>query len=73
MNKKRMERLAVLTQTDMPLWEQGIVFAGMDEAGRGPLCGNVVTASAALLLCRNFSTSKYSAPSPISSSGVNAK
>ena len=44
MNKKRMERLQVLTQTDMPLWEQGILFAGMDEAGRGPLCGNVVTA-----------------------------
>ena len=44
MNKKRMERLQILTQTDMPLWEQGILFAGMDEAGRGPLCGNVVTA-----------------------------
>lgn len=44
MNKKRMERLATLTKTDMPLWEQGIVFAGMDEAGRGPLCGNVVCA-----------------------------
>ncbi len=44
MNKKRMERLQTLIQTDMPLWEKGIVFAGMDEAGRGPLAGNVVTA-----------------------------
>lgn len=44
MSKKREERLAILTQTDAPLWEQGIVFAGMDEAGRGPLAGNVVAA-----------------------------
>ena len=44
MNKKREERLKILTQTDGPLWEQGIVFAGMDEAGRGPLAGNVVAA-----------------------------
>ncbi len=39
-----MERLQILTATDTPLWEQGIVFAGMDEAGRGPLAGNVVAA-----------------------------
>lgn len=44
MTKKREERLAILTKTDAPLWEQGIVFAGMDEAGRGPLAGNVVAA-----------------------------
>ena len=44
MNTKRIERLGVLCATDRPLWEQGIVFAGMDEAGRGPLAGNVVAA-----------------------------
>lgn len=44
MHKKRMERLSVLTATDIPLWDAGILFAGMDEAGRGPLAGNVVTA-----------------------------
>ena len=44
MNAKRMERLKVLCGTDGPLWERGIVFAGMDEAGRGPLAGNVVAA-----------------------------
>ena len=31
-------------QTDGPLYEQGIVFAGMDEAGRGPLAGSVYAA-----------------------------
>ena len=39
----RNERIAQLTaQYDMPLWRQGALFAGIDEAGRGPLCGNVV-------------------------------
>ena len=41
---KREERLQTLLQTDQPLWRQGIAFAGMDEAGRGPLAGNVVAA-----------------------------
>ena len=44
MTSKREERLQILTQTDLPLWQEGICFAGMDEAGRGPLCGNVVAA-----------------------------
>ena len=44
MNKHREERIAVLTGTDRPYWDAHIAFAGMDEAGRGPLCGNVVTA-----------------------------
>ncbi|MBR1584171.1 MAG: ribonuclease HII [Clostridia bacterium] len=44
MTKKREERLRILTQTDQPLWDQGVCFAGMDEAGRGPLAGNVVAA-----------------------------
>ncbi len=41
---KRDERLADLIRTDAPLWNQGVRFAGMDEAGRGPLAGNVVAA-----------------------------
>ncbi|MBR6185509.1 MAG: ribonuclease HII [Clostridia bacterium] len=41
---KREERLNALIKTDLPLWEQGVRFAGMDEAGRGPLAGNVVAA-----------------------------
>ncbi len=44
MTRKREERLQTLLQTDAPLWVQGICFAGMDEAGRGPLAGNVVAA-----------------------------
>lgn len=44
MTAKREERLRILTQTDAPLWERGLAFAGMDEAGRGPLAGNVVAA-----------------------------
>ena len=44
MTRKREERLHILTQTDGPLWEAGVIFAGMDEAGRGPLAGNVVAA-----------------------------
>lgn len=38
----RQARLQQLLEIDGPLWEKGVVFAGMDEAGRGPLCGNVV-------------------------------
>ena len=38
----RQVRLHQLLEIDGPLWEKGVVFAGMDEAGRGPLCGNVV-------------------------------
>lgn len=29
---------------DLALWEQGLVFAGIDEAGRGPLAGCVTAA-----------------------------
>ena len=42
--KKREERLESLLKVDRPLWESGTVFAGIDEAGRGPLAGNVVAA-----------------------------
>lgn len=44
MAKTRLERLNELILTDTPLWEKGIRFAGLDEAGRGPLAGNVVAA-----------------------------
>ncbi len=45
---KRQQRLMELTKTDEPLWAMGILFAGMDEAGRGPLAGNVVAACVAM-------------------------
>ncbi|MCL2545211.1 MAG: ribonuclease HII [Clostridia bacterium] len=31
-------------EIDRALWSEGISFAGIDEAGRGPLCGPVVAA-----------------------------
>lgn len=40
----REEKLRALIQTDLPLWTAGVRFAGMDEAGRGPLAGCVVAA-----------------------------
>ncbi|MCL2810922.1 MAG: ribonuclease HII [Clostridia bacterium] len=33
-----------ITEVDQTLWSQGVIFAGIDEAGRGPLCGPVVAA-----------------------------
>lgn len=40
----REQRALTLFQTDEPFWKQGLSVAGMDEAGRGPLAGNVVAA-----------------------------
>lgn len=37
-------RVQQLADTDKPFWTQGLVVAGMDEVGRGPLVGNVVVA-----------------------------
>ena len=37
------ERLFKLTEYERPLWESGVSVAGMDEVGRGPLAGPVVT------------------------------
>ena len=33
-----------IAQIDREFWSQGLSFAGIDEAGRGPLCGPVVAA-----------------------------
>ncbi len=45
---KRQQRLMEIVKTDEPLWASGVLFAGMDEAGRGPLAGNVVAACVAM-------------------------
>lgn len=45
--KKRetpLEKLERLTALERELWDQGLVIAGIDEVGRGPLAGPVVTA-----------------------------
>ena len=42
--EKPEEKLLRLTQIESPLWEQGLLIAGIDEVGRGPLAGPVVTA-----------------------------
>ncbi len=47
--KNEAERLAELTRIERPLWARpGIVLAGMDEVGRGPLAGPVVAACVVL-------------------------
>ena len=38
------EKLERLTQIETELWTQGVSIAGIDEVGRGPLAGPVVTA-----------------------------
>lgn len=40
----RALRVQQLSETDRPFRTQGLVVAGMDEVGRGPLVGNVVVA-----------------------------
>lgn len=43
------ERLAILSAPDRTFWAQeGVVLAGMDEVGRGPLAGPVVVCCAAM-------------------------
>ena len=37
------ERLIELTKIEREYWAKGILPAGMDEVGRGPLAGPVVT------------------------------
>ena len=44
MKKDWNARLLEISQTDREIWEAGRAFAGIDEAGRGPLCGPVAAA-----------------------------
>ena len=44
MKKDWQARLREISRTDRELWERGTAFAGIDEAGRGPLCGPVAAA-----------------------------
>lgn len=44
MKKDWNARLLEISETDRALWAAGRVFAGIDEAGRGPLCGPVAAA-----------------------------
>lgn len=44
MKKDYEARLREISETDRELWAAGTVFAGIDEAGRGPLCGPVAAA-----------------------------
>ena len=39
-----LEKLELLTQIERDLWDEGFRIAGIDEVGRGPLAGPVVTA-----------------------------
>ena len=39
-----VERLKRMIAYETPLWDQGLCVAGIDEVGRGPLAGPVVTA-----------------------------
>ncbi|MCR5809101.1 MAG: ribonuclease HII [Clostridiales bacterium] len=41
--RNEAERLFELTKYERELWDKGIVVCGMDEVGRGPLAGPVVT------------------------------
>ena len=41
-SEKELARLAELSKIDKTYWDQGLVLAGMDEVGRGPLAGPVV-------------------------------
>ena len=44
MKKDWNARLLEISQTDREIWQSGRAFAGIDEAGRGPLCGPVAAA-----------------------------
>ncbi len=44
MKRDHEARLREITRTDSALWATGTAFAGIDEAGRGPLCGPVAAA-----------------------------
>ena len=45
---KREEHVKALMDFDRQFRSEGVILAGMDEVGRGPLAGNVVTACVAM-------------------------
>ena len=48
LTKTLAEKFNVLTEVEAQLLEQRIVYCGVDEAGAGPLCGDVVAAAVIL-------------------------
>ncbi len=44
MKKDAQAHIEEITRMDRALWREGCAFAGIDEAGRGPLCGPVAAA-----------------------------
>ncbi len=43
--QKELNRLKALSSFEQPFWEKGLLVAGADEAGRGPLAGPCVAAA----------------------------
>jgi ribonuclease HII len=43
--EEELERLGIMSAFEKPYWEKGLLVAGMDEAGRGPLAGPCVAAA----------------------------
>lgn len=50
MNQNKIERTKKLVEYDRNIAKQYGIFCGIDEAGRGPLCGPVVVASCVMPL-----------------------
>ena len=50
MNQNKIERTKKLVEYDRDMAKQYGIFCGIDEAGRGPLCGPVVVASCIMSL-----------------------
>ncbi len=48
MKHEEKERLLAMCRYEQPYWERGLLVAGIDEAGRGPLAGPCVAAAVIL-------------------------